>query len=143
MSTASICPVNKPSWTPRSRAVEQNQIRIQNDTDFMQVNVSWVYYHFVILPVTFVPMLSLKGISSGRSLQFDTSDIFPCCSKRIFCLFCPSALRSSPKNADEHLDRSTKALFKETCLKNKTKQKNRQKYFTQVEMSKNKRQKEV
>lgn len=56
------------------------------------------------LPVTFVPMLSLRGISSGRSLQFDTSEIFPCCSSRIFCLFCRRAVRSSTKNAEEHLD---------------------------------------
>lgn len=56
------------------------------------------------LPVTFVPMLSLRGISSGRSLQFDTSEIFPCCSRRIFCLFCRKAVRSSTKNAEEHLD---------------------------------------
>lgn len=53
-------------------------------------------------------MLSLSGISSGRSLQFDTSDIFPCCSKRIFCRFCRSAVRSSLKNADEHLQASTR-----------------------------------
>lgn len=56
------------------------------------------------LPVTFVPMLSLRGISSGRSLQFDTSEIFPCCSRRIFCLFWRKAVRSSTKNAEEHLD---------------------------------------
>lgn len=62
----------------------------------------------LISPVTFVPMLSLSGISSGRSLQFDTSDIFPCCSKRIFCRFCRRAVRSSLKNADEHLQASTR-----------------------------------
>lgn len=48
-------------------------------------------------------MMSGRGISSGRSLQFDTSVSFLCCSSRIFCLFCLSAVRSSAKNADEHL----------------------------------------
>lgn len=58
----------------------------------------------VILPVTLVPMMRGRGISSGRSLQFDTSVSFLCCSSRIFCRFCLSAVRSSAKNADEHLE---------------------------------------
>lgn len=59
-----------------------------------------------VLPVTLVPMMRGRGISSGRSLQFDTSDSFLCCSRRIFCLFCLSAVRSSAKKADEHLDKT-------------------------------------
>lgn len=82
----------------------------------------WCVFISVILPVTLVPMMRGRGISSGRSLQFDTSDSFLCCSRRIFCLFCLSAVRSSAKNADEHLDGTTKhsasfeSLFEETAL---------------------------
>lgn len=61
-------------------------------------------------------MMSGRGISSGRSLQFDTSDSFLCCSRRIFCLFCLSAVRSSAKNADEHLDGTTKRTAVTTFL---------------------------
>jgi len=61
-------------------------------------------------------MMSGRGISSGRSLQFDTSDSFLCCSSRIFCLFCLSAVRSSAKNADEHLDESTEHNAETTFL---------------------------
>lgn len=59
------------------------------------------------LPVTLVPMMRGRGISSGRSLHCDMSEIFLCCSSRIFCLFCLSAVRSSAKKADEHLEHKT------------------------------------
>lgn len=57
----------------------------------------------VTLPVTLVPMMRGNGISSGRSLQVDTSDNFLCCRRRIFWRFCLRAVRSSAKKADEHL----------------------------------------
>lgn len=105
VSTASICPVNNPSCAPRRRALEQHT---KKEPLYLFYSHSQSNYLMCVcvpsLPVTFVPMLSLRGISSGRSLQFDTSEIFPCCSKRIFCLFCRKAVRSSTKNAEEHLD---------------------------------------
>lgn len=61
-------------------------------------------------PVTLVPMTNGKGISSGRSLQSEMSVIFLCCNRRIFCLFCFSAVRSSAKNAEEHLPKHSSSV---------------------------------
>lgn len=109
-----------------------------------------IYWGFILIivisPVTLVPMIRGKGISSGRSLQFDKSDSFLCCRRRIFCRFCLSAVLSSAKNAEEHLKQtwgnicfSLHIMFmrnlpknKIECDKLKTKEKSSMKYFFDV-----------
>lgn len=89
------------------RAFESNDNPAVDHSCHAALSQWWRVFISAVLPVTLVPMMSGRGISSGRSLQLDTSDSFLCCSRRIFCLFCLSAVRSSAKNADEHLGEST------------------------------------